>query len=117
MVNQMLCLLSYYLKHNWKRKKFPDIWKLANVVPVHKKKRKKLLKNYRPISLLTTLSKIFERVIYNFLFNHFVSNKHFTPSQSGFLPGDSCIAKLLSIIHEIQTSFESNPPADVRGVF
>ena len=100
-----------------KEKKFPDIWKLANVVPVHKKEEKKLLKNYRPISLLPIFSKIFERVIYNSLFNHFVSNKLFTPSQSGFLAGDSCIAQLLSIIHEIQTSFDSNPPADVKGVF
>ena len=100
-----------------KEKKFPDIWKLANVVPVHKKEEKKLLKNYRPISLLPIFSKIFERVIYNSLFNHFVCNKLSTPSQSGFLPGDSCIAQLLSIIHEIQTSLDSNPPADVRGVF
>ena len=89
-----------------KEKKFPDIWKLANVVPVHKKEEKKLLKNYRPISLLPIFSKIFERVIYNSLFNHFVSNKLFTPSQSGFLPADSCIVQLLSIIHEIQISFD-----------
>ena len=100
-----------------KGKKFPDIWKLANLVPVHKKEEKNLLKNYCPISLLPIFSKIFERVIYNFLFNHFVSNKLLTPSQSGFLPGDSCIAHLLLIIHEIQTSVDSNPPADVRGVF
>ena len=100
-----------------KEKKFPDIWKLANLVPVHKKEEKNLLKNYCPISLLPIFSKIFERVIYNFLFNHFVSNKLLTPSQSGFLPGDSCIAQLLLIIHEIQTSVDSNPPADVRGVF
>ena len=71
-----------------KEKKFPDIWKLANVVPVHKKEEKKLLKNYRPISLLPIFSKIFLRVIYNSLFNYFVSNKLFTPSQSGYLPGD-----------------------------
>ena len=97
-----------------KEKKFPDIWKLANVVPVHKKEEKKLLKNYRPISLLPIFRKIFERVIYNSLFNHFVSSKLFTPSQSGFLPGDSCIAQLLLTIHEIQTSSDSNPPADSR---
>ena len=59
-----------------KEKKFPDIWKLANVVPVHKKEEKKLLKNYRPISLLPIFSKIFERVIYNSLFNH-LSVKNF----------------------------------------
>ena len=51
------------------------------------------------------------------MFNHFVSNKLFTLAQSGFLPGDSCRAQLLSIIHEIKTSFDSNPPTDVSGVF
>ena len=96
---------------------FPEIWKKANVVPVHKKEDKNLVKNYRPISLLPIFGKIFERVIYNFIFNYFINNKLFTPSQSGFLPGDSCIAQLLSIIHEIQTAFDENPSVDVRGIF
>ena len=99
-----------------KEKKIPDIWKLANVVPVCKKEESNLLKNYRPISLLPIFSKIFEKVIYNSFFNHFVSKKISRPFQTGFLPGDWCIAQLLSIIHEIQTSFYSNPPADVRSV-
>ena len=115
-MNPSLCLLNLYLKQ-LSKKKFPDIWKIANVVPVHKKEEKNLLRNYRPISLLPIFSKIFERVIYYCLFNYFVANKLFTPAQSGFLPGDSCIAQLFSIIHEIQTNFDTNPPADVRGVF
>ena len=60
---------------------------------------------------------MFERVIYNSLFNYFQRNRLFTPSQSDSLPGDSCIAQLLSIIHEIQTDFDENPTVDVRGVF
>ena len=76
-----------------------------------------LVKNYRPISLLPILGKMFGRVIYNSLFNYFQSDRLFTLSQSGFLPGDSCIAQLLSIIHEIQTTFDENPTVDVRGVF
>ena len=76
-----------------------------------------LVKNYRPIGLLPIYGKMFERVIYNSLFNYFQSNRLFTPSQSGFLRGDSCIAQLLSIIHEIQTVFDENPTVDVRGVF
>ena len=71
---------------------FPEIWKKANVVPVHKKEDKNLVKNYRPISLLPIFGKIFERVIYNFIFNNFISNKLFTLSQSGFLPGDSLLS-------------------------
>ena len=99
------------------RPKIPEKWKKANVVPVHKKEDKMLVKNYRPISLLPIFGKMFERVIYNSLFNYFQSNRIFTPSQSGFLTGDSFIAKLLSIFHEIQTAFAENPTADVRGVF
>ena len=78
---------------------------------------KTLMKNCCPISLLPISGKIFERVIYNSLSNYFLSNKLFMPSQSGFLPGDSCIALSLSIIREIQTAFDSNPTVNVRGVF
>ena len=60
---------------------------------------------------------MFGRVIYNSLFNYFISNRLLTLSQSGFLPGDSCIAQLLSRIHKIQTVFDENPTVDVRGVF
>ena len=76
-----------------------------------------LVKNHRPISLLPLFQKSFERAIYNFLFNYFQSNRLSTPSQSGFIPGDSCITQLLSIIHEIQTAFDKNPTVNVRGVF
>ena len=99
-----------------KEKKIPDIWEKANVFPVHKKEEKNLLKNYRPISLLPIFSKVFERIIYNSLFKHFIGNKLFAPSQSGFLPGESCIAQPLAITHEIQTNFDSNSPVDMRGV-
>ena len=112
-----ICCFAFTLSYFLKQKKFPDIWKLGNVAPVHKKDETHFLKSYCPFSLLPIFSKIFKRVIYNSLFNHFVSNKLFSPSQSGFLPGDSCIAQLLSIIHEIQTSLDSNPPADVRVCF
>ena len=76
-----------------------------------------LVKNYRPISLLPIFGKMFERVMYNSLFNYSQSNRLFTPSKSGFLPGDSRIAQLLSIIHEIHTAFDENPTVYVRGVF
>ena len=114
---EITILLKLIFDRSLKKGKFPEIWKAANVVPVHKKEDKCLVKNYRPISLLPIFAKVFERVIYNSLFNYFLHNKLFTPSQSGFLPGDSCIAQLLSIIHEIQSAFNENPTADVRGIF
>ena len=109
--------LKIIFEESLKKGIFPDMWKKGNVIPAHKKDVKTLINNYHPISLLPIFGKIFQRVIYNFLFNYFLSNKLFTPSQSGFLPGDSCIAQLLSIIHEIQTAFDENPTVDVRGFF
>ena len=53
----------------------------------------------------------------NSLFSYFMQNKRFTECQSGFIPGDSCIAQLLSIIHKNCKSFDSNPPADMREFF
>ena len=51
---------------------FPDDWKKSNVVLIHKKESKNLIKNYRPISLLSIFSKIFERLVFNTLFNFFL---------------------------------------------
>ena len=116
--SQSLILPSKIIfEHSLKNGKFPKIRKKANVVLMHKKEDKMLVKIFRPISLFPIFGKMFERVICSSLFNYFQSNRLFTPSQSGFLPGDSCIAQLLSIIHEIQTAFDENPTVDVRGVF
>ena len=65
--------------------------KKANVVPAHKKEDKMFVNNCRPISLLPIFGQMFERVICNSLFNYFQSNILFTPSQSGFLAGDSLL--------------------------
>ena len=87
------------------------------MIPVHKKEEKHIVKNYRPISLLPIFAKIFERLLFNSLFAHFYDNDLFSKCQSGFMPGDSCISQLLSIVHEIQSSFDCNPPVDTRAIF
>ena len=96
---------------------FLDCWKKANVVPIHKKESKNLLKNYRPISLLPVFGKIYKRIFFKELFNHFHQNHLFTKWQSGFLPGDSSISQLFSIVHEINSSFDCDPAIDASGVF
>ena len=42
---------------------YPDMWKLANVIPIFKKRDKQLIKNYRPISLFPICGKMFEKII------------------------------------------------------
>ena len=96
---------------------FPEIWKMANIVPVHKKNRKNLKQNYRPISLLPIFGKIFEKMICDTLYEHLTANELLNPNQSGFRPNDSTINQLLSIVHTIFSAFDCNPPLDVRSVY
>ena len=96
---------------------YPNIWKKSNVIPIHKKGDKQLIKNYRPVSLLPIFGKIFERIIFNNIFNFFNVHSLLNPNQSGFRPDDSCVYQLLSITHEIFKNFDCNPPLEVRAVF
>ena len=50
---------------------FPDAFKKSKTVPICKEGDSSLLTNYRPISILPTISKIFERVLYNQLYEYF----------------------------------------------
>ena len=76
---------------------FPEAWKRANVVPIHKKNSKNLKINYRPISLFPIFGKIFEKLIFDSLYEHLNVNSLLNPNQSGFRPGDSTIDQLISI--------------------
>ena len=89
-----------------KQRKLPTEWKKANVVPAHNVGDKKILNNYRPVSLLPICGLIFKRLIYNNLFKYFIENDLLSQNQSVFKPGYSCINQLISITHEIYQSFD-----------
>ena len=61
--------------------------------------------NYRPISILPTLSKIFESVIHNRLLNHCIENNVISERQAAYLKGDSTVQQLLYIVHTIRTNW------------
>ena len=67
------------------------------------------------MSLPPITDEIFERLLYNQMFELLFRNKLISQDQSGFKPGDSCINQLLTVTHEIYKSF--NACLDVRAVF
>ena len=97
--------------------KFPNNWKKGNIVTVYKKSEKDIVKNYRPVSLLPILSKIYEKCIFDSIYNYFERKNLFTSCQSGFRKNDSCISQLLSITHDIFKAFDANPTIETRGIF
>ena len=63
---------------------FPNKLKLAKVVPLFKKGDDKIVDNYRPLSLLPSISKLFEKIVFNQLFEYFTRNNLFHNNQYGF---------------------------------
>ena len=109
--------LSIIFKNCKLGKTFPHLWKKANVVPIHEKGEKDLIKSYRLVSLLPIFGKIFERLIFNSLFKYIDENELLNPNQSGFRPFDSCVNQRLSINHEFFSDFDCDTPKDIRAVF
>ena len=85
---------------------FPDVMKNALVVPLHKGLAKDELNNYRPISLLITISKILDKVMYSRVYN-FLNNMHqIYESQYGFRAKHSCDHAIGELLSEITKSME-----------
>ena len=94
---------------------FPLLWKMANVVPAHRKNDERNIKSYHPVSLLPFFGKIFEHLLYNQMYSFFIENNLISLNQSGFRQGDSSINQLISTTHEIYRSMDQG--YEVRGVF
>ena len=86
---------------------FPDAFKTAKIIPIHKKGDSALLSNYRPISLLPTISKIFERIIYNQLYQYFNDNGLLAEQQFGFRSHHSTEYAATKLIDHISQEMDS----------
>ena len=62
---------------------FPDDWKCARVTPLFKQGESSDLNNYRPISVISVIAKVLERIVYDQLYN-FLKKKIISKQQSGF---------------------------------
>ena len=87
---------------------FPDSLKIAKVKPIFKKNDTHTINNYRPISLLPSVSKIFEKIIYHQTYSYFQSNNLFFTSQYGFRAGHSTEHAAIEIVDKIIKNLDMN---------
>ena len=94
--------ISYFLYHNFNNSlscaTFPTSMKYADVIPIHKKDDKTDKENYRPISILPNLSKVYERLMYNQIYPYF--DTLFSKFQCGFRKGFNAQHCLLAMIEK-----------------
>ena len=84
---------------------FPNELKQVDITPIYKKESRNEKENYRPISILLNLSKIFERCMYNQLKDHF--DKLLSKYQCGFRKGFSTQHCLLPMMEKLRKSLDS----------
>ena len=109
--NQLAPSLHYLFTKSLKVSQVPAEWKLANIIPIYKKGSKDHVENYRPISLLSIVSKTLERCVLNHIPQHIQSNIH--SAQFGFVNGRSCATQLLSILNVIGKNLDKGLQTDV----
>jgi hypothetical protein len=86
---------------------FPDALKRSRVVPVHKQGDKHNCDNYRPIALLSSISKILERFVATKLVNHLELNKLLSKNQFGFQKGKNTEQNLIKALNIISNAINN----------
>ena len=94
---------------------FPTEMKKADTVPLYKLKAKDDKNNYRPISLLLTVSKLLEKIMYSRTYNFLIKFSQVCNSQYGFRTGHSCQNAMAELIGEITRNIDEG--LSTIGVF
>ncbi|XP_075150647.1 uncharacterized protein LOC142224746 [Haematobia irritans] len=100
---QILRPLTHVINFTITTSTFPNIWKCSKVIPIEK-----ALKEFRPISILPFLSKVFEKLIHEQIYTHLQNRKLLSNSQSGFRSNHSCLTALVDVSESLRYSLDNN---------
>ena len=100
-------ILSDIFNHALQHGKFPDSFKVAKIIPLHKGGKSNVVNNYRPISILSTLSKLFEKVINKRLVDFFEKYNVINDFQFGFREGYSTTLALTEICDHFRNNLDN----------
>ena len=105
-VNQLVHICNQCIdKATW-----PDALKIAEVIPTHKSNEKHIPTNYRPISLISNIAKIFEKIIHNRITNFINSCDLLTKNQYGFRKNRSIKEALFQLSNMIYKNIDTSTP-------
>ena len=106
-----LDFLFHIFNLSWFLHSFPSIWKTSSIIPIHKMgKPLDSPASFRPISLTSCVSKLFERIILSRLLFFLESNSILSPRQASFRPGRSTLDQILYLSQSISDGFNKPRP-------
>jgi ribonuclease P/MRP protein subunit RPP40 len=105
--------LSSIFNRSFQHNEIPSDWKKGNVIPIFKKGSKKLVENYRPVSLTCFFGKTMEKIIKNYLETFLIDKNYIKASQHGFSKGKSCTTNLIIYQDSVLGMLDEDSSVDV----
>ena len=90
-IKSLACMFNKFFE----TREFPGLWKTVKVIPIFKEGDTNAKEDYKPISVLPVVSRLFEKLVFNQLYQHLNTNDLLAPSQSGFRTLHSTATALL----------------------
>ena len=107
LTNEYVIPLTHLINLSIVREDFPIELKLAKVLPIYKSEEEHFTQNYRPISVLPYFSKIYERVIYNYLMQYINSNDILYDKQFGFRKVHSTSHAIITLVEKVSKALDT----------
>ena len=101
-------ILALIIEKSYQEASFPNFLKIARVVPLHKADSKSNVSNFRPISILTPFSKIFEKIVFKQMIIFLTKFKLLNENQYGFRPSRSTTQAILDNLNFVYNSLDSD---------
>jgi hypothetical protein len=92
---------------------YPTDWKRANIVPIHKAGSRNDVSNYRPVSLTSVISKVFERLLSSAIHSHLSANGILNKNQHGFRSGYSTDTQATLLYHDLSLNMDQRREMDM----
>ena len=103
---ELLTSITHIINLSITQNIFPENWKTAKVIPLHKKNSKTDPKNFRPVALLPTLSKILEKAIFTQMISYLNENNLLHPAHHGFRAHHNTSTALMEIYDGWMEAFD-----------
>ena len=114
-IDEYITPLTYLINYSIRQGVFPDELKIAKIIPIFKSGNEQCANNYRPISVLSFFSKIYEKVMANFFTNFLDANDLLYNSQFGFRHNHSTSHAIITLIEKKSRALDTGKI--VCGIF
>ena len=106
-------LLSVLFQKSMDVGEVPELWKEANIVPIHKTGSRAVMSNFRPVALTSVISKVCEKIICISVMAFLTRNCLISPQQHGFVSGRSCQTNILLCLEKWTEMVDNGSSVDI----